>query len=130
MLGTLVKNMGKLEFANYIIAGIQKRDDEMKTLVIDFDGTITEPTIYKPYTYGAVNKKIKASLKELYANGWRVIIWTSRSWAEKDNIVDYLNHNEIMFTQLICCKPIGDVYCDNKNITGDGLNDLVKISKI
>ena len=85
-------------------------------LVIDFDGTITKDIKYIPYKYGAVKSNIRKRLCKLKKDGVYIIVWTSRSWAEREKISEYLLINFIPHNEIICCKPIADIYYDVKNV--------------
>jgi uncharacterized HAD superfamily protein len=85
-------------------------------LVIDIDGTIcTEEkqfsrSLAKPIE-GAVN-----ALKEINSKGHFIILYSSRTWAEYEMTVDWLEKHEIPFDQLILGKPQGDYWIDDRAI--------------
>lgn len=85
-------------------------------VVFDLDGTICEekPTFEKCLAKILPGAKEKINL--LYDTGDTIIIYTGRSWAEYEMTKDWLNKNGIKFHQLLCGKPIYDIWIDDKAI--------------
>lgn len=102
----------------------------MKTIAIDFDGTISE---YKEYKgkgiFGEPVSGAKEAIKKLKDSGWSIIIYTTR--AESNQIREYLNSHDIPFDYInhnpyniendcFHGKPKADVYLDDRAITFTG----------
>lgn len=94
-------------------------DAELKTAIIDLDGTLAESTWHPEQTRSVVGDPIEHGvnqLTKLYLDGYRIVVYTSRAWADHDMIVAWLITNEIPFHQVICGKPLGTVYVDDKAV--------------
>lgn len=102
----------------------------MKTIAIDFDGTIAQ---YKEYQgkciFGEPICGAKESIAAMKKNGWYIIIHTTRS--EEGAIKKYLIECGIPFDsinynpknkKLNCSqkKPLADIYIDDRAITFKG----------
>jgi len=96
----------------------------MQSIVVDFDGTITHPIKFARGRFGRVNSQIAGALRRLWKDGWVIIVWTGRSWGEHENIVRFLKCQEVPFSQVVCCKPIGDCYFDKKNLNEQELQEV------
>ena len=87
------------------------------TLVIDLDGVICEekPTFERSLALpvpGAVST-LKA-LKNTY--GYKIIIYTARSWSEYEMTKAWLCKEEVPHDLLVMGKPVGDYWIDDRAI--------------
>ena len=95
-----------------------------KTFVVDLDGTLCEEvatfdrSMAKPYTDRIVN------LNRLFYTGNKIIIFTSRSWAEYDMTGEWLMNNGVEYDLLICGKPIGDYWIDDRSVQPSLLEEI------
>lgn len=91
-----------------------------RTAVVDFDGTIAAYDGWKGVgVYGEPLPGARATLADLQAAGWEIIVFTSRNWEERVHIEAYLRRHGIPFTQVVCGKPLGAAYIDDRS-TGRG----------
>ncbi len=91
-----------------------------RTAVVDFDGTIAAYDGWKGIAvYGEPLTGAAATLAELRDAGWEVLVYTARNWEERAEIEAYLHKHGIPFTQVVCGKPLGAVYIDDRS-TGRG----------
>lgn len=99
-----------------------------KSIVVDFDGIISEYHGWKgEFNYGKVIKEAYLYLKKAKETGYKIIIFTSRNWIEHTTLEKYLNDNNICYDMIICGKPIGDIYIDDRAINNwDDLNLKLK----
>jgi hypothetical protein len=85
------------------------------TYIIDIDGTICEEgpvferSLAKPLR-GAVEK-----VNWIYNTGNIVIFFTARGWQEYKMTEFWLKEHGFLYHQLICGKPIGDKYVDDRS---------------
>jgi trehalose-6-phosphatase len=111
-----------------------------KVVCIDFDGTIHlytkgwyDSSIYDPPTKGA-----REALRKLVANGYKVIIFTTRLNPEVNEDVN-LEKNKISkwfaengfekgkhYHDITAIKPIADAYIDDKAIRFTNWEDTLK----
>lgn len=90
------------------------------TVVVDFDGTIARYEGYKgPGIYGAPLREAVETLAELRRLGYAIIVFTSRSWVEWEDLRLYFDEHKIPCDQIICGKPLGVAYIDDRS-TGRG----------
>lgn len=101
----------------------------MRTVCIDIDGTISRYTEWvDSKTFGEVLPHCAETIHHLKADGWYVIIYTTR--ADKNEITKFLGEHNIPFDAInenpnqpanaIGGKPIADVYVDDRAIQFDG----------
>lgn len=91
-----------------------------RTAVVDFDGTIAAYSGWRgPGVYGDPIPGAQETLCELAARGWEIIVHTARAWEERPLIEEYLRRHGIPYTQVVCGKPLGAVYVDDRS-TGRG----------
>jgi histidinol phosphatase-like enzyme len=96
----------------------------MKTAIVDMDGTICEekPTFERSLARplpGAVD-----GVKRLKAAGYTVIVYTARGWGEYAMTHRWLKENNIWFDVLLCGKPIGDIWIDDRAINFRGWEQI------
>lgn len=101
----------------------------MKTVCIDIDGTISHYIEWvDSKTFGEVLPHCAETIHHLKADGWYVIIYTTR--ADKNEIRKFLEANNVPFDAINenpnqpdnakGGKPIADVYVDDRAIQFDG----------
>ena len=101
----------------------------MRTVCIDIDGTISHYIEWvDSKTFGEVLPHCAETIHHLKADGWYVIIYTTR--ADKNEITKFLEANNVPFDAINenphqpnnakGGKPIADVYVDDRAIQFDG----------
>lgn len=101
----------------------------MKTICIDIDGTISHYIEWvDSATFGEVLPHCAEAVHRLKADGWFVVIYTTR--ADKEQIAKFLAENNVPFDAInenpnqpenaIGGKPVADVYLDDRAIQFDG----------
>lgn len=101
----------------------------MKTICIDIDGTISRYIEWvDAQTFGEVLPHCAEAIHHLKADGWFVIIYSTR--ADKNEITRFLNENNVPFDAInenpnqpanaVGGKPYADVYLDDRAIQFDG----------
>lgn len=100
-----------------------------RNLIVDFDGTITEKKPYKGmHIYENLQPKSRDVLKMAKHNGFSITIFTARSWMELDSIKKFLDTNHVPYDHVVCGKPIGCIYIDdraNGGFSWDHVHDMV-----
>lgn len=100
-----------------------------KDICIDLDGTILKYDGWiNESTFGEVLPNAIKVLTELKANGYIVIVYTTRS--NKDLIAQYLNSKDVPYDYInenpnqplnaIGGKPIADIYVDDRGLQFQG----------
>ncbi|HUI74743.1 MAG TPA: hypothetical protein VLX32_07350 [Candidatus Acidoferrum sp.] len=108
-----------------------------KTIAVDFDGVIAEYDGWKgPGILGLPRNDVVEALRTLHAEGWKIIIHTTRGKAE---ISGYLAQHQIPHHEVnrnsnyrtLGVKPVADVYWDDRafRYSGDACQDLVEIRR-
>jgi len=100
--------------------------DPPRTIAVDFDGVIADYDGWRGRNvFGAPRSDVVESLKTLKAEGWKIIVHTTRRGAD---IADYLQRNVIPFDEInsdggahtVGCKPRAKVYWDDRALTYSG----------
>lgn len=97
------------------------QNGELKWVGVDFDGTIvkTSPPDYK---LGEPINGAREALTQMANDGWKIVIFTARPWADYTLIEDWLKEYLIPFRRIICGKPLMRFYIDDRNIEFNGHN--------
>lgn len=97
-----------------------------KTFIFDMDGVICKegPTFERSMAE-PIGEAI-AIIKELYVAGNVIIIFTARSWSEYKMTHTWLVRHAVFFHQLICGKPIGDYWIDDRALEFSTWQNTVK----
>lgn len=109
-----------------MFGGIEKNLDTerkfgtVRYIAIDFDGTITEPSIFP--TIGNLKSGVIEVLDEFRKNGIAVIVWTCRTGEAKERMKLFLEDNQVPFDFInenpFCPqaneKVFADVYIDDR----------------
>lgn len=95
--------------------------DEVKTLNVDFDHTITcrETDEYLEPSQQSPNEELIEKLQEAYYAGKTIIVWTARPWSDASQIVGMLTLWEVPYHGIMCHKGGSDCYVDDKAMTPD-----------
>ncbi len=105
------------------------------TIAVDFDGVLAEYDGWKgPDVLGKPRQDVVDVLRVLRAEGWKIVIHTTRSEAQ---ISDYLKLHEIPYDEVnqnssyrnSGSKPVATIYWDDRALcySGDAFMDLAKI---
>lgn len=94
------------------------------TCVVDIDNTIF---VTKPMTMGNHNDYVILNanydlineINKLFDEGHTIIIYTARHWLMLEKTKKQLSDYGVKYTTLVCGKPVGDCYIDDKSITPD-----------
>ena len=98
----------------------------MGVIICDMDGTICSEEKTYSRALASVKDGAKESLEDLKSRGYKIIIYSARSWQEYEMTEDWLNKNNIPYDQLILGKPIGDYWIDDRAIE---FNSWAEINK-
>jgi hypothetical protein len=109
-----------------------KQNGTRRTIAVDFDGVIAEYDGWKGFgVLGDPRKDVLHALRTLRAEGWKIIINSTRGEAE---LTAYLAHHEIHVDEINCNsdyktsghKPVADIYWDDRAVcySGDATKDL------
>ena len=92
-------------------------------LAVDFDGTLAEAApgpdengvwpIGEPIT-GNIEKA-----RDAIRRGWKVVIHTSRPWAEYEMVEQWMNIHDVPFNKIVCGKLLAVRYIDDRGISPD-----------
>lgn len=123
MENNLVEEEEETDFDFYKIKtnltkGRIKIASEPKNIVVDVDGTIFEYDKYEFGKFGEPIEEVIEFLKQAKNDGYKLILFTARSWAEYDALEKALEDNDIgdFFDEIVMGKPIGKMYLDDRSI--------------
>ena len=86
-----------------------------KTIVIDIDGVLCSEEKTHERVFATPIKQAITYINELVECGHTVILFTARSWAEFKITYSWLINNGVRFHSLVCGKPCGDFYVDDRS---------------
>jgi histidinol phosphatase-like enzyme len=97
----------------------------MKRVLVDFDGTIIKKSSDGKFR---VFDGVRESLRQMKANGYEIVIFTSRLADPRDEknrensaiISNFLSNNKIPFDRITAEKTSADYYIDDKAISFKG----------
>src|SRR5579884_3638809 len=95
-----------------------------KTYVFDLDGTLCDERKTFEKILAAPKLDVIAIVNKLFDTGHHIIIYTARSWAEYKTTEYWLQQNNVRYNQLMCGKPIYDVWIDDRALNVKNINDL------
>lgn len=109
----------------------------LRTIAVDFDGVIAEYDGWKGRgVLGKPRRDVLAALRKLHAEGWKIVIHTTRGERE---IGPYLAKHGIPHHEVnrnsdydtLGVKPVADVYWDDRafQYSGDARQDLALIRR-
>lgn len=114
-----------------------KSEGFRRTIAVDFDGVIAEYDGWKGSgVLGLLRKDVIEALHELHAEGWKIVIHTTRGEQE---VGSYLVHHGIPHHEInrnsdyrtLGVKPVADVYWDDRAFfySGDARRDISLIRR-
>jgi hydroxymethylpyrimidine pyrophosphatase-like HAD family hydrolase len=109
-----------------------KLNNSRRTIAVDFDGVIADYDGYKGAgVLGAPREDVRAALRQLRVEGWKIVIHTTRG---PEEVGEYLVRNEIPHDEInhnsdyrtLGTKPVADIYWDDRAVrySGDAGRDL------
>jgi hypothetical protein len=112
-------------------------DSLPKTIAVDFDGVIADYDGWKGFgVLGPPRSDVAEALRLLQAEGWKIIVHTTRGEAE---ISAYLLQHAIPHHEInrnsdyrtMGVKPVADVYWDDRafRYSGDARRDILEIRR-
>ena len=86
-------------------------------VIIDLDGTICSEEKQFSRALAKIKNGAKESLEKLRDKGYKIIIYSARTWAEYEMTENWLKENKVPYDQIILGKPQGDYWIDDRAIT-------------
>lgn len=86
---------------------------------VDLDGTLAEPVWTPDNPTSEIGEPITrnvSKVRQLAAEGWKIVIHTSRAWTDYEAIEAWLSHHGISFKEIQCGKPLYAAYIDDRAI--------------
>jgi hydroxymethylpyrimidine pyrophosphatase-like HAD family hydrolase len=99
-----------------------RQNGSRRTIAVDLDGVIAEYDGWKGRgVLGAPRADVVEALRALHAEGWKIVIHTTRG---EEEIRDYLRAHQIAHDEINCntdyttggVKPVADVYWDDRAV--------------
>lgn len=94
----------------------------LRHLIVDFDGTLAENMWREDNPTAEIGPTMWANvakLKEALDLGYTFDIHTARGWECADDIQSWLKEHELPVRAVVCGKPLGQAYVDDKAIPAD-----------
>lgn len=92
--------------------------DRLGWLAVDFDGTLCESTWSPENPHATPGPPIVENVEEARrcaGEGWKIVIHTSRGWADYNVIEAWLIHHDVPFRSIVCGKLLAHRYIDDRN---------------
>ena len=93
----------------------KRKDEELKWIGVDFDDTIAKNTGYPDFEPLELLPGAREGIFKLVDAGYKIIIYTARSWNDHELVEDFLAENHIPFSRIICGKPLCYRIIDDRN---------------
>ena len=93
--------------------------NELTWAAVDFDGTLAYSTWSIENPNAAPGQPIRENvvkLNQLIDAGYKIVIHTSRSWADVAVLEHWFEHYSIHYDQIVCGKLLARVYVDDRNV--------------
>jgi phosphoglycolate phosphatase-like HAD superfamily hydrolase len=105
----------------------KRAEAQLRWLGIDLDKTVAQNSSYPDFELLDPVDGAKDALTKLEADGWKIIIHTSRHWQDYELIESWLLKHQIPFRRIVCGKLFAKYYVDDRGIayTGDW-NEVLK----
>lgn len=107
----------------------EKVGAELRTLIIDFDGTLAESGEYDPtvtfYAPGPPNVEVCQAVRNAALEGYEILVWTARPWSHKPALIKWLADHQIPYETIVMGKPLGFIV-DDRSIS---IKDFVETHK-
>jgi len=100
-------------------------NDSLKWLGIDFDQTLAHSSGYPDFIPSEPIEGAVEATQKLAREGWKIIIHTSRHWADYQNIENWLNFYQIPFRRIVCGKLMAKYYIDDRAIHFDNWENVL-----
>ena len=90
---------------------------------IDLDGTLAESVWPDPGIGDPIKDNVE-KLVQLYDEGYKVIIHTSRSWEAYELIESWLAHHDLLkyVSRIVCGKVLAAVYVDDRAVHAEDID--------
>lgn len=102
-----------------------------KTIVIDIDGFLLEE---KPTFERSLAKPLDGAIKltrDLIKQGYFIILWTARGWAEYHMTANQLAQYGICYHSILMGKPAALVFADDRSVkTIDELREKLGLNNV
>lgn len=99
----------------------------MKTIIVDLDGTICEERPTFERSLAEILPGAKETINRWRSAGNTIIIYTTRSWSEYRMTEDWLRKNGVEYDQLVCGKPLGQVWIDDRALRFTSWDEISKM---
>jgi len=89
---------------------------------VDLDGTLAEGIWTPDNPTSEIGYPIWENVhkaRDLEAAGYKIIIHTSRSWTDYQNIKGWCNHYNVPCRRIVCGKLLAKVYIDDRGVHAD-----------
>jgi hypothetical protein len=86
-------------------------------VAIDFDDTLARSLWTPENPTTEIGPPIHLNIvkaREVARAGWRIVIYTARSWDDEPKIRAWLLEHQVPFDSIICAKPLCGAYVDDR----------------
>ena len=95
-------------------------------VIIDLDGTICSEEKQFSRALAKIKDGAKECLEKLREKGYKIIIYSARTWAEYEMTENWLKENKVPYDQIILGKPQGDYWIDDRAIRFRSWEKVIK----
>lgn len=108
-------------------------DHDLKWVGVDLDGTLFHNNWSPENPTADVGDPIAENVYKLYdliASGYKLVIHTSRPWADYVKIERALNEADIPFKAIVCGKLLAAAYIDDRAMSDSEPDWLLRVKQI
>lgn len=86
--------------------------EKLRWVLVDLDSTLAEP-VWPARGIGRPKLGAEEALRAIQHRGYKVVVYTSRPWADYVAIENWLNDNNLPFNKIICGKVLAKLIIDD-----------------
>lgn len=104
----------------------KQKESQLDTIAVDFDKTLANTSGYPDYNILDPLDDAVESMQQLKKDGWKLIIYTARSWHDYNLVKAWLKMYDIPFESICCGKVFAKYYVDDRGLQFNSWKEIMK----